>query len=252
MDYKDVRDWFVELSGRHDLVTATEEDAGADFIINAGQKTLDRMFGFSSGKASARYPVIVAAGTYIVKTVGLRAIKEVWAANSDGKYQLTPTTITELKTEYSEEFSDVTQGEPEYYAPAILRPYPDTLASSSGMYNVSDLLLYDATAPAQHFNYHGIVIMPPPNGTYTIEIVGLFYSPTLSATLSGSVWTQTKSYWTEVHPETLVKAALFELSNLYQSTENIKNYKDSLLGDVAGLDFDIVEEEMFGTMQMGG
>jgi len=252
VDYKDLRDMFIELSGRHDLVTDTDEDAGADFFINAGQKTLDRFFGFSTGKASARYPVIVPAGTFIVKTVGLRAIKEVWLSNADGKTQLQKATINELKSSYNEEFSSVPQGTPGYYAPAIIRPYPDTLASSTGMYNVSDLLLYSATAPAQHYNYHGLVIMPPPDGTYTIEIVGLFYSPTLSATLSGSVWTQTRSYWTEVHPETLVKAALFELSNFYQGQDSIKSYKDTMMMDVIGIDNDIVEEELTGSLIMKG
>ncbi len=250
MDYKDIRQKFVEVSGRYDLVLDTWEDNGADFYINAGQQYLDRLL--DTNKMWARYPSIVTAGTFLIKTVGIRSIKEVWIANVDGKSQLTPDTIQKLKEEYSEEFSSVTQGCPEYYAPAILRPYPDTLASTSGMYNVSDLLLYDVTAPAQHFNYNGIVIMPPPDGTYTVEIVGLFYSPTLSATLSGATWTQVKSYWTEVHPDTLIAASLFKLHGFYRNTDGAKDFKATLMEDVVGLDHDDVEEGIFGTLQMGG
>jgi len=252
MDYKDVRDKFIELSGHGELLTTTGEDNGADFFLNAGQKYLDRFFGFSTGKTIARYPVIVTAGTYIAKTVGLRAIKEVWIANADGRSQLVPSTLSQLKTEYSEEFSSVTQGTPYYYAPAIFRPAPDSLNSVTGMYGVDDLLLYNATDPAQHFNYHGIVIMPPPGGTYTVEIVGLFYSPALSATLSGGVWTQTKSYWTEVHPDVLVEAALVKIEGLYRNTEGIKAFKEMLVSDVSGIDFDIIEEELTGSLQIGG
>ena len=52
MNYKDVRDKFVEISGRYDLITATNEDNGADFFLNAGQKYLDRFL--DAGKAIAR------------------------------------------------------------------------------------------------------------------------------------------------------------------------------------------------------
>ena len=250
MDYLDVRNKFCELSGRYDLITATQEDAGADFFLNAGQKYLDRFF--DSGKALARYPVIVSAGGYIAKSVGIRAIKEVWVANSDGKSQLAKCSLDEIKDYYNEEFSSTTQGTPAYYAPALFRPYPDTLADVTGMYNVSDLLTYSATAPAQHFNYNGIVLMPPADGTYTIEIVGLFYSPTLSATLSGSTWTQTKSFWSEVHPEILIAAAMYKLQSLYNNTGAAMDLKASVLEDVMGLDHDAAEEDIAGNMQMGG
>ena len=250
MDYKDVRKKFVELSGRYDLIKVTDEDDGADFFLNAGQKYLDRLM--SSGKMVARFPVVVSAGTYLAKSVGIRSIKEVWAGNVDGKFQLLPDTLQKMRETYSEEFSSVPQGTPKYYAPAIFRPYPDSLASITNMYNVSDLLLYNAAAPATHFNYNGIVIMPPPDGTYTIEILGLFYSPTLVATLSGSTWTQTLSYWTEVHPETLIAAALFKLEGFYRNTDGAKDFKNTLMEDVTGMDHDAVEEDIVGTMQMGG
>jgi hypothetical protein len=250
MNYKDVRDKFVEISGRYDLITATEEDNGADFFLNVGQKYLDRFL--DAGKAIARYPVILSAGEYIAKSVGIRAIKEVWIANSDGKTELTKCTLNEIKTYYDEEFSAITQGTPTYYAPALFRPAPDTLASITGMYNVSDLLLYDATDPAKHFNYNGVIVMPPCDGTYTLEIVGLFYSPTLSATLSGATWTQTMSYWTEVHPEILIEAALYKLNSLYMNTGGAIDYKASVLEDMLGLDHDIVEEDIAGSLQMNG
>ena len=250
MDYKDLRDKFVELSGRYDLVKSTGEDDGADFFINAGQKSLDRML--VSNKMWARYPVILTAGTIIAKTTGIRAIKEVWVADSDGKSQLVPTTLQMLREYYDEESGNIDQGTPAYYAPALFRPAPDTLASTTGMYDVEDLLLYNAAAPAMHFNYDGVIVMPPPDTTYTLTIWGLFYSPTLSATLAASVWTQTKSFWCEVHPSTLIKAALKELESFYRNTEGTKDYNNSLMDDVRGMDYDDVEGDLVGDMQMGG
>jgi hypothetical protein len=250
MNYLDIRNKFIELSGRYDLTNNDQTDSGADFFLNAGQKYLDRLM--DSGKMVARFPSLLSAGTFIVKSVGVRSIKEVWAANADGKYPLIPDTLQKLREEYSEEFSAVPQGAPKYYAPAVFRPFPDTLATSTGMYNVSDILLYNATAPSQHFNYNGIVIMPPPDGIYTIEIVGLFYSPTLYATLADGTWTQSASYWTEVHPETLIAAALFKLEGFYRNTEGAKDFKATVMDDMTGLDFDLVEEDLTGTLQMGG
>lgn len=251
MDYVDVRKKFAEISGRWDLVnSSTYEDNGADFIINAAQKYLDRLL--DSGKMRARYPVIMTAGTIVAKTIGLRAIQEVWAANADGKVQLTPTSIQSIRDAYYEESANIEQGVPAYYAPAVFRPYPDTLASTTGMYDVEDLLLYNVSAPAQHFNYEGIIVMPPPDDTYTISIWGLFYSPTLSATLSNGVWTQTKSFWTEVHPEILVSAAIYRLHGLYHNTAGAADYKAIVMDDITGIDHDAAEQDCAGSMQMGG
>lgn len=250
MEYKDIRRKFVEISGRYDLVNTDWTDNGADFFLNLGQRYLDRMF--DEGGSIARYPVIMTVGQFIAKTVGIRAIHEVWAANADGKFQLEAWTLAGLKEEYSEEFSSVTSGQPTYFAPAILRPAPDTLASVAGMYNVSDLLVYNPTAPAQHFNYNGVVVMPPVDQTYTIELLGLFYSPTLSATLSGTVWTQTMSFWSEVHPEVLIAAAIYRMHSLYNNTGAAADYKSMLFEDLTNLDRDLAEQMLIGDLKLEG
>jgi hypothetical protein len=60
------------------------------------------------------------------------------------------------------------------------------------------------------------------------------------------------SFWTEVHPSTLIKAALYELEGFYRNTEGQKDYLATLRSDVTGLDNDAVEQELVGTLQMGG
>lgn len=45
MDLEDIRDKFIELSGRDDLANDDGTDNGADYFINAGQKFLDKRFG---------------------------------------------------------------------------------------------------------------------------------------------------------------------------------------------------------------
>lgn len=248
MEYKDIRKKFVEISGRYDLVNADWTDNGADFIINAGQAFLDRST--SVNKMFGKNVQAIAAGTIIVKTVGLRAVRTVWAGTStEGLIRLERATLDSLRQEYEEQLSSVEQGAPIYYTPVGFRPFPDaqTSAGWAGYYDIDDLVLDNA-----HYTYHGVIICPPPDQTYYISIDGLFYSPTLSATMAAGVWTQTKSYWSEVHPDILLQAAFYKLETLYRNTEGMKDWKNAVDIDIVGLDKDMVEELVADSTQMEG
>jgi hypothetical protein len=250
MEYYLIRKKFVELSGRYDLVNANWTDNGADFFLNEGQMFLDRSSDIMKASAKNIQPIV--AGTIVVKTIGLRTVREVWAGNStDGLVPLVKRSLLSLREEYGEQLSSVTQGTPAYFAPCAFRPYPDAIASGitgwSGYYDIDDLVLDSA-----HYTYRGIIITPPPDKTYYISIVGLFYSPTLSATLSESIWTQTKSYWTENHPGILIQAGLLKLEAFYRNTEGVKDWKFSLDLDLTGLDKDEAADVAVDTDQMEG
>lgn len=251
MEYYLLRKKFCELSGRYDLINADLTDNGADFYINAGQSHLDRMQ--NTGQMKAKYIKQVTAGTIKVYVAGLRAVHKVWAGNTtDGLVELNRVDLDWLREEYEKQLGDIDQGTPYYYAPAILRPFPDssTTTSLSGYYDIDDLQLH-ATVP-DHYKYSGIVIMPPPDTTYYISVYGTFYSPTLSATVSSGTWTQTKSMWTEVHPQILLKAALYELETFYRNTEGANDWMSALKVDVDGLDKDFADQESYNINQIGG
>lgn len=248
MEYKDVRKKFVELSGRYDLVNADWTDNGADFFLNSGQMFLDRQSSVSKGVA--KLVRSVDAGTILIETPGLRAVKEVWiGTSSDGLFQLDKWSVSSIKGEYGEQLSSIDQGTPAYYAPCSFRPYADTATTLSltGYYDIDDLVL-DNT----HYTYRGIVIAPPPDQTYYLSIIGLFYSPTLTATLTTGTWTQTKSYWTECFPDMLIKASLMQMEGFYRNTEGVKDFKYTLDMDLSGLDADEVEESIASINQMEG
>lgn len=246
MDYKDIRQKFVEFSGRYDLVKPTWEDNGADFFLNAGQKFLDRSM--SNGKMKARYTASLAAGTIVIYTTLVRSIQEVWVSNSAGMYELKRETINGIRNYYEKKLSDVDRGTPAYYAPGVFRPAPDTTVAAdvAGFYDIEDLILHVVSGNTGHWTYNGILLMPPPDVAFTISLWGLFYSPALSATLAGSTWTQTKSVWTECYADTLLYAALYKLETMYRNTEGAKDWKDAMLADVDGLDKDAVEDDLEG------
>jgi hypothetical protein len=248
MEYKDIRKKFVELSGRYDLVNQNWSDNGADFFINAGQRFLDRGSDVAKGFGKNVQPIT--AGTIIVKSIGLRSVRKVWAGvSADGLVELTKCTLDWLREEYGEQLSSATSGTPAYYVPAAFRPYPDatTTLSWAGYYDIDDLVL-DST----HYTYRGIIICPPPDKTYYVSIDGLFYSPELTATVLAGVWTQTKSYWSEVHPDMLLQAAFYALEKFYRNTEGAKDWKSGLDGDILGMDRDEASEEATDINEMEG
>jgi len=251
MEYYLLRKKFCELSGRYDLINSDLSDNGADFFINSGQAHLDRLQ--NTGGVQAKDVQSVAAGTIKVYSVGLRTVKEVWIGNStDGLTQLKKATLNYLRTEYGEQLGDVDKSTPEWYAPAVFRPYEDTdtTTSLSGFYDIDDLILH-GTVP-NHFTYSGIILAPPPDTTMYVSIYGLYYSPTLSATVSAGVWTQTKSFWSEVFPDMLIMAALYRMETFYRNTEGAKDYKSALMVDVTDMDKDFAEQEAADIDQMGG
>ena len=248
MEYKDVRKKFVELSGRYDLVNPDWTDNGADFFFEAGQKMLDMMQ--DSKKMQAKSVQLVTAGTILVKTTGLRSIIEVKVGTTDvGLVPLERKTLSELKGYYEMQLSSVDQGEPAYFAPTSLRPYPDTTlaATWASYYDVDDVVLGDT-----HYTYDGIILMPPPDGSYYVSIYGLYYSPTLTATCASGTWTQTKSFWSEVHPALLIQAALYELEVFYRNTEGAKDWDAALTKTMMQLDYDAAHGESVDINQMQG
>lgn len=251
MEYKDIREKFAQLSGRYDLINPdTLEDAGADLFLNEGQKFLDNLITLPQSRAS--YPAVIEAGGFYVRVQRLRAVLKVWATASDGsRTELVKKDISTLREWYGEEYSLITRSAPAYYAPVSFRPYPDTVLTAT--LAAADAKDYaDLITDNTHYAYNGIILLPPADARYTIRIEGLFYSPELSATLSGAVWTQTKSYWTEVHPMTLIDAAIYRLSSFY-GDEGVMKLKRSAVTDMlAGMDANVVEEESAGVDQMEG
>ena len=250
MDYHEIRTLFAKRSGRYDLVDTDWSDNGADFFFNSAQRLLDRLV--EHEKSMARSYHILASGSWYVVTEGLMAIKEVWLSDADGKFKLEKKDIAELRDTYYEEPADLTVGTPSFYAPAVLRPYPDasTETTLAAFTDAGDVIASDDGTG--HYTYNGVILMPPADGAYTLSIWGKFRSPELSAVVAEAAWTETKSYWTELHPDILLKAALYELEAFYRNTEGAKDWKAILDVDLISLDSMMADQEMSDIQEMEG
>lgn len=232
-----IREQFVKLSGRYDLVVDTTDwaDNGADFFIQAGQDYLDRYY--LTPKAHNSIFEELAAGGWYVTFSKCRAIKEVWINNAEGRSKLTKKDLSWLYQEYSALISETDQGTPLYYCPARLRSTDATDRTSLGTF--FNYVADDSDALS------GILIFVPPDEAIVVEIQGLFYSDVLTIDAS-------ESYWSENWPAILIKAALYQVEVFNRNTEGMKDWKFAIEDEFIGLDRDNIEEEVAEINQIEG
>uniref|UniRef100_A0A6M3JRL7 Uncharacterized protein n=1 Tax=viral metagenome TaxID=1070528 RepID=A0A6M3JRL7_9ZZZZ len=242
MTLVELRQKFVELSGRYDLVVNTTAwaDNGADFFINAGQDHLDRLGLFK--KSQARFWGTIAIGGYYINITRARAVQRVWVSTTTDKYPLEPREIDEIKDWYPEPPSLVDTGRPLYYAPTVLRNVPEE----------SDQIIIDSfggtatdTVSAEHYEYHGLFLYPPADVAYQAEVWGLFYTNKLEDDAD-------ESWWSVQHPLTLILAAMRAVEVSYRNTQGVNDMNLAIASETSGMDKDMVEEDIAQFNQISG
>lgn len=246
------REHFRKHSGRYDLVNSDFSDNGVDFFINAGQKYLDRLVDIP--KAIGRVFREISQGDHLITFQDSRAILEVWCigakSSTDSDTVRLPLTKYNMKdlrgvnsqtldSNYVELFGDIGQERPTYYSPAQLRLQESHTKSPQGLGGMMDVLADN------YQTYDGVFFMPPSDGSYTIEVVGNFYSQTLIANTDAT-------FWSEVHPNILFMATMMQLEIVHRNTEGVKDWKTSIDDQVLGIDMDGVAEDVVDTTEMEG
>jgi len=246
MNLKEIRTWFVQESGRYDLIVdqTTWADKGADKYINAGQALLDRLQ--TTPKTMGRHFQVVEAGTYAITFTRCRVIKQVWVVPTVesvdySRTKLTKKKLTWIRSEYPN-MNNLTNGTPLYYAPAVIRAAPEPVDAGS---------LIDA--PANYMDvtgddtgvYSGILFMPPVDQQYMIEVWAYFEANRMSVDTD-------YSYWSVNYPELLVMASQAELELFSRNTEGAKDWMNAINLTCKGIDFDFVEEVIASVNQMEG
>ncbi len=242
MDLVTLRQKFIELSGRYDLVVNTTDwaDNGADFFINAGQDHLDRLF--KHKKSEARAFGTLSIGGYFFNITRARAVKNVWVSTTSAKYELEKKTIQQIKGFFASPPADIDTGRPLYYSPTVIRNVPEE----------NDQIIIDSfggtatdTVSVEHYTFHGILAYPPANEEYEIEVWGLFYTNELLVDAD-------ESWWSVIHPHTLILSAMRSVEQTYRNTQGVKDMDFAILAEVTGMDKDMVEEDVAEFDQIEG
>jgi len=234
-----LRKQLIKLSGRYDLVkdTVDYKDDGANWYINKGQRMLD-LHPETPDIFGRVFDRIDANGFYITME-RCRAIHEVWVNNTTGRSKLEKRNLAWLRTQYSEVASSTTSGTPLYYAPSKHRGIDITDMNELGTF--LNLVLNETSADT----VQGLLIFPPGDEKLVVEVVGKFFSPTLSAD-------DDTSFWDANYDNVLLLAALYQLEVFYRNTEGAKDWMAALIQELRSINFTSIEEEIAEIDQMEG
>jgi hypothetical protein len=229
----------VKITGRYDLVVDTSAyvDNGANYYIQAGQDMLERIVGTLPESEGRIWENLAVGGYYVSFQKRCRFISDVWVNTSDERYQLEKKSWEWLKGEYPDTIATAENGNPLYYCPAKLREIDVTDKGHVGVF-------YNYTL-ATSKDFRGIIILPATDEEIDVEIVGNFYQPLLSGDTDTNLWTI-------LHPDTLVKAAVYQLELFYKDRYKLKNIMDAITWDTLEIGKDVVEEEVTAVSQMEG
>lgn len=227
MNLLDIRTWFAKDSGRYDLVDSSFADNGADKYINAGQRWLDRQT--EHAKEITRFFRTISSGDYFVRFQDSRVITNVWCGDTSKLDPLERKTYNELRGNYDGPFSGETAATPKYFCPAWLRiPESDEDDDMDGYLGYMDVMTGWKT-------YNGIIIMPPANGDFHVEVWAKAFSRTLVSDTD-------ESFWSVNEPHVLVMAGLRALEVFYRNTQGVNDWTTAINAELFGLGKDFVEE----------
>lgn len=234
MDLVGIREQLVKVSGRYDLVDASNgyADTGMNFYINEAQKSLERKLGITV--VEGKIYKDLAIGDYLIKFQDCRAIKEVWLLIAGSKRQrLEKIDESDMReVNYTVPLSSATKGPPTYYYPTNLRRIPETETGLSDSATILEFI--DVDSPYDP-TYKGIVIYPPSDLAYGLEIDGLFYGLKLTNDTD-------KNIWTVEYPSLLMKATLRELATFFKGGKTVSAWDTIIDSELVDIDKDTIEQ----------
>lgn len=235
MNLVEIRHMFRDLSGRYDLVDDEGDNSTVDLYINSACRYLDRLT--ETQKSFATHYKAISSGSWNVQFPYCRAVKEIWVASTTARWQLEKKDIQDLLAGIlTEKISGLDTGDALYYAPVLTQvvgPVPIEIANYIDTITVSGQL------------YNAALILPPTDVKLLVEVKGLFYSTPL-------VNNKDENFWTNVHPNTLLKAALRELEIFNQNAQKVADWEKSIVLDVDGINKDLVDEHIAEFDEMEG
>jgi hypothetical protein len=240
MNLLQIRTKFRELSGRFDLVNDDFSDNGADFFINEGSKFLDRLD--ENQKSWASCFRFLEIGLFSVQFPYCRAIKEVWAGSTTGRWQVKKINLQDLLSEYLTGLPNSrSNGLPLYYSPCITRYIPE----NATVLDIESFIGWVEVPSGNHHEYNAILFNVPTSEKLTIDIRGLFYSQKLIEDID-------KNYWSEVHPLLLISASMRQLEITNRNTQGVNDWTSAIQTEIQQIGFDLVEELISEVDQMEG
>lgn len=259
MNLLEIRKDFVMRSGRYDLATPEWEDNGADFFIRAGQRMLDKKGDFGSGQI-ATFSYVFKPGDDEVFIPLIWTIQKViinpkcFGWGTFPQYPHPPACFCrseehrhwiEIPRAFSRKAFKCCFGH--FDLCYFIRPVRE-LPRLKGREKASDVDLPASAVQASAGEFSKmekeqglwLQLNLPPRHRWEIPCVvyGKFFSESLREN-------EDVNYWSEQHPETLLKAALYELEVFYRNSEGANDWLNAVLVDLQ----DIEQMQVFQDIQ---
>jgi len=117
---------------------------------------------------------------------------------------------------------------PIYYAPCIIRMSPQTSSNiPPSTYDFGDVMFGHSSS------YNSILLMPPPNGLYTLSVIGDFMPAPM-------IDDDDTNFWSEVYPDLLIQAAMLKIEQCYRNTEGARDMETALKNSLMSIEADSI------------
>ena len=126
----------------------------------------------------------------------------------------------------------------------IRRPPRSTLFPYTTLFRSTLKTFIDTISPSDP-TITGLVIYPPADIDYGLEIHGLFYNLQLTSDTDSN-------YWTVNYPMILLMASLQQLGNMYRGAKSSIVWDDLIEKELTNIDKDHVEQEIASVNIMEG
>lgn len=232
MNLRDIREEFIKKSGRYDLADEEWEDAGANFFIQAGQRLLDRQGDFGTGQVAEWQSLIKQGSAEFI-------VPNCWSITSIYSRSISANVWQKLSYTYSFDTPSCLLSNEQLYTYLPIRSFPKLSNASASDINLpASSLAISAAYEVENMQSMRIKLLPALKQDKIIRVVGNFFSePLLSDTSS--------NYWSNRWPETLLKAAMYELEVFYRNTEGAKDWLDAVMLDLRQIE----QGELFASIQ---
>lgn len=238
MNLLKIREQFIELSGRSDLVKSMTnyEDNGADWYIRAASKELDRER-LQTGEAPKIAVIAVPAEGWVVKLDRMRSIFSVRVRTGNTYSVLKRLSRAGVYSTFPKLGYDISAGAPLFYYPINFQYLSEDA--------IPDAFMIEAAYEKTIDEITGIIILPPPDTAIQVEVEGYFYSALLEND-------EDTNFWATVEPDILVMGAMRELERSYRNMSGAREWTSHIEQKLLGIDMDRVEQTISATSKMRG
>lgn len=229
MNLGEIREKFVEVSGRYDLVEDTvnynnaTSGVGADYFIQAGQRYLDR--GLDNRMAVAEVVDTLSLGSYTFDFPLVRGILGVHVLHDEKWVPLQRLSYGDFLERW-DKFSEVDDGTPSTWAIEFERG-GDSSSIDDG----------DATTEST------IYVMPPPDEDVSVKVLVRYSNDELSDDAD-------TNWWSVAYPDLLVNAAQYALEVAYRNRSGQEDFRLPIELMLESIDHDNAEEDSSGELSM--